>query len=287
MSKKPAGKANVPAKVSTKPNLPTKGEDEFYSGTSLPRGSENVTAADKLTPRITILEPLAPQLNKSNEKYIKGAKAGQFCDVEGRLVWDDQISLVCCHYARQHIEWSPRENRAKGRTTGFIKNHGSNPAILEKTTRNDKFENVLPNGNIIDEAMTFFCLNLMDNGTECFVALSRTRTKAGKLWLKLMQSIQIKHSNGTLFTPDYYYMVYNCMPKEISNDRGQWYTWDIEASGKNLLQFDPSRQLLEHAKAFNRAAQIGLGSGEYDASIAASMADQEHQATGDNEGQRM
>lgn len=286
MTKKPATKVNVPAKVATKANLPAIGQDEFYSGTNAPRGSENVTAADKLTPRISILEALAPQLNKSNEKFIKGAKAGQFCDVEGRLVWDDMIQLVCCHYARQHIEWVPRDKRGKGQTTGFVKNHGSNPAILEKTVRNDRYENVLPNGNIIDEAMTFFCLNLNDNANECFVALSRTRSKAGKLWLKLMQSIQIKHSNGTSFTPDYFYMVWNCMPKEVSNDRGQWFTWDIEASGQNIIQFDPSRTLLEKAKAFNRAAQIGLGSGEFDSSIAASLGENEHQASSDD-GSRM
>lgn len=256
MTKKPAGKALAPSKSK---NLPAKGDDEFYSGSKKPRGLENVTAADLIMPRITIIQALSPQLQKSKPEFIKGAKAGQFCDTAGKLTWDDELELICCHYARVHLEWAPRG----GKKSGLVANHGIDPSVMKRTQRDERNRAVLPNGNYIAETMTFFCLNVNDNGKECFVPMTSTQMKAARLWIQLMQGIRLETSAGVPFVPDCYYQSYVANVVEQSNNDGEWFGWNMTA-GTKTLELDPTRDLLERAKAFNAVASIGLSRGDYD-----------------------
>lgn len=258
MTKKPAAK--VPAKATGSKAL-AKADDEFFSGTKRPRGLENVTAADLILPRLTIIQALSPELQKSKpESYIKGAKAGQFLDKASKQTWDDEIELICCHYARVYLEWAPRS--AKGKQ-GLIANHGMDASIMRKITRDDRNRAVLPNGNYIAETMTFFCLNVTDGGKECFVPMTSTQMKAARLWIQLMQGIRLETSGGVPFVPDSYYQSYLANIIEQSNQDGEWFGWSMLA-GRRILDIDPSRELLERAKIWSQQASVGLSSGEYD-----------------------
>lgn len=258
MTKKPAGKALAPSKN----KLPAKGDDEFYSGSNKPRGLQNVTAADLVMPRMTIIQALSPQLQKSKPEFIKGAKAGQFCDTANKLTWDDELELVCCFYARIHLEWAPRNSNKKG----LQANHGTDASIMRKTNRDDRNRAVLPNGNYIAETMTFFCLNVNDHGRECFVPMTSTQMKAARLWIGLMQGIRLETSDGKPFVPDSFYQSYVANVVEQSNNDGEWFGWNMTA-GRRILDIDPSRELLERAKAWSITASTGLSRGDYDAAL--------------------
>src|SRR5271170_5598922 len=102
-------------------------------------GTENVKAKDVLIPRFTILQALSPQVVKKKAEYIEGAEVGDFCNVATGDIYKETATVIPCHFATSYIEWA--KNRG-----GLHANHGDNPSVMDKTTRNERNENVLPDG---------------------------------------------------------------------------------------------------------------------------------------------
>ena len=66
-------------------SLPANLMDDLYAGAG--QGMENITAEDMQIPFMRILQPLSPQLIKTDSKFIKGASAGDiFNTVTGQYL---------------------------------------------------------------------------------------------------------------------------------------------------------------------------------------------------------
>jgi hypothetical protein len=239
--------------VATKASTAVADASLFDNG---PTGFENVTSKDLLIPRIAILQALSPQINKKRSEYIEGAEQGDFCDTGTGDVFKESIDIVPCYYATQYLEWAPRDSGK-----GLIANHGTNRAVLDKTTKNDRNQNVLPDGNYIVETMTFFCLNLSAGGRQSFIPLSSAQLKAGRRWLTLMTNERLQRADGSEFTPPIFYRSWKATSIEQSNAKGSWMGWKFEP-GPTIIELDPTKGLLERAKAFFDMGQAGLAKGD-------------------------
>lgn len=248
-------KSEVKELTLSKPaGLPAEMGDEFKGMAS---GLEQVTANDLLIPRISILQALSPQLQKSKPEYIKGAEVGQFCDAGTGQVFEGSIQVIPCFFAKVFLEWAPR---ATGK--GLVHNHGTNSVILEKCKTDEKGRQTLPNGNYIAETATFHVLNLSAGGRRSFIPMTSTQLKASRRWLSLITAEKIRDSRGVEFTPPIFFRSWIATAREQSNAEGTWYGWHLEP-GQNIIELDATRSLLTQAKEFYEQARDGLVRGDF------------------------
>ena len=206
-------------------------------------GTENVKAKDVVIPRLVILQALSPQINKKKAEFIEGAEIGDFCNEATGDIYKESILVVPCHFATAYMEWG--KNRS-----GLAGNHGDDPSILAKTTQNDKRENVLPNGNTIQEQAQWFCL--LQNGSmwqRAFFPLKATNLKHSRKWLTLCQSEQVQLPSGELWKPPLFWRSWKLIIVDDSNDQGDWATFRPE-KGELIMDIDKERHLLRMCKSF-------------------------------------
>lgn len=240
----------VPKKQSTE--LATMG-DEFAGMAS---GLENVTANDIIIPRISILQALSPQLQKSKPEFIKGAAAGMFCDTATLELYEEQLHIIPCFYAKVFLEWAPRSSGK-----GLVHNHGTDASCLEKCTPDDKGRQTLPNGNYIAETATYYVLNMSAGGRRSFIPMASTQLKASRRWMTQITAEKLKRSNGQEFTPPIFFRSWIASPVEQSNNDGSWFGWKFEPA-QNIIELDPTKSLLKEAQDFYQQARDGLVRGD-------------------------
>jgi len=216
-------------------------DDELRSLQSM--GAENVTSANVLIPRLTILQGLSPQINRKKAEYIEGSEVGDFCNVATGDLYKDQILVVPCHFATAYIEWT--KNRG-----GLAANHGDDPSILKKCMRNERNENVLPNGNIVQETAQWYCL-LQDGHSwnRIFFPLKATNLKHSKKWMTLVMTEAVEMPDKTIWKPPLFWRSWHLIIIDDSNDQGDWATFRPE-KGEKILDLDPDRRLLRMCKSF-------------------------------------
>jgi hypothetical protein len=185
-------------------------------------GLENVGAGDLLVPRLTILQALSPQISKKKTEYIDGAEIGDICDVGTGEVFPDGVLFLPVYYRKDYLEWAPR---ASGE--GLVDIH-TDPAILDQTTRNERKQPVLPNGNLIAETAQFFGLNLTADCRKSFVPMGSTQLKKARKWLTLATGEKLTRADGTTYTPPLFYRCYHLTTAEESNSEGEWSGWKVE-----------------------------------------------------------
>ncbi|MCI0565224.1 MAG: hypothetical protein MN733_42700 [Nitrososphaera sp.] len=251
---KAPSKALVPS-VPSKQNLPALSDiEEFASQPTA--GLENVSGADLMIPRLTILQKLSPQLEEGHGQFIKNAKYGDFCDVGTGDVFRDELVIIPCFFARVFLEWAPRSS---GR--GLVGNHGTDGSLLSKCKPDEKKRMVLPNGNYIAETATYFVLNWSAGGRRSFLPLSSTQLKSSRRWMTLITSERLKNNAGIDFTPPIFYRSWVATTHDESNNDGTWKGWTFEA-GQTILELDPSKALLTEARSFYEQAKLGLVKGD-------------------------
>jgi hypothetical protein len=240
---------------------------EFDTGNDRPVGLENVTSRDLLIPRLTILQALSPQLQRRRPEYIENAKAGEFCDVGLNEVFGSSLILLPCYFARVYLEWGPR-----GSDKGLIANHGTDASIMEKTRPDENKRSVLPNGNYIAETATYFCLNLSANGRKSFIPLASTQLGASRRWMMKLTAERVKRPDGTEFVPPIFYRTWQASVAEQTNNQGTWFGWTF-SPGKTILDYDPTKNLLNEAKKFYASAAADIVKGEFNQEIEESTAE--------------
>lgn len=205
-------------------------------------GTENVSAANVLIPRLVILQALSPQLNKKKAEYIEGAEVGDFCNVATGDIYKESIEVIPCHFITNYLEW--KKNRG-----GLAANHGDDPSILQKAVRNDKSQNILPNGNMVEETAQWYLL-LKNGGTweRSFFPLKATNLKHSRKWMTLCRAETLQTSNG-LWKPPLFWRSWNLKIVDDSNDQGDWATFKPEKL-ESTVNIDPSRALLRECMSF-------------------------------------
>ena len=199
--------------------LPANVSDEFseFAGSGL----ENVGSDDLLVPRLSILQALSPQLKKTKSEFIPGAEEGDIADVGTGEVFEDGVWFLPVHYRKDYLEWAPRDTGK-----GLVTIH-SDPSILDKCSRNERNQPILPNGNIIVETAQFFGLNLSAGRRMCFIPMASTQLKKARRWNTLAMGEKLKRSDGSEFTAPLFYRTYQLTSAGESNNDGDWSGWVI------------------------------------------------------------
>lgn len=184
-------------------------------------GHENVTAADLIIPRITLLQALSPQINPKKGEFIEGAQVGDICDVGMGELISDPMWFLPVYYSKAWLEWAPRSGGG-----GLVAIHKTSD-ILKKTLLNDRKQSVLPNGNLISETAQFFGLNLSKGGRESFLPMTSTQLKKAKKWVTHTTSQKSHRKDGTEFSLPMWYRTYKLGTIEEGNQQGDWVGWTI------------------------------------------------------------
>jgi hypothetical protein len=119
------------------------------------------------------------------------------------------------------------------------------------TTVNDKGQTVRPSGNVLLPTAYHYVVILDPEAAPeaGVIAMTSTQLKKSKKWNSLMASMRLKGSNG-LFTPPTYAYQYRLSTVGESNDKGNWFGWEIEQG--DLIE---SKDLVSIAKDLARSAR--------------------------------
>jgi hypothetical protein len=218
-------------------------------------GAENVHAKDILIPRLTILQKLSPQLAKKKAEYIEGAELGDFCNVATGDIFKESITVIPCHFNTAYIEWG--KNRS-----GLVSNYGDDASVLKKCVRNEKNQNVLPNGNIIAETAQWYCL-IQDGASwsRVFIPLTSTNLKHSRKWMTLCRTENVQMPDNTMWKPPLFWRSWKLTAIEDSNDQGDWVTFRPD-KGPSVLEIDPDKHLIRLCMSFYEEVRTNVVRGD-------------------------
>ena len=210
-------------------------------------GFSGMNQEDFALPFLRLLTNTSPEVGS-----IDGAMPGMiYNSVTGELFDGKKgILVIPCAYVRQYIEWAPR-----GSGSGApIAYYPSTSDILSKTHREPgDNKDYLDNGNYIENTANHYVMVLDEKGlpSPALIVMKSTQLKKSRKWNSMMMSVKLSGKNG-LYTPPMYSQVYRLTTQKESNDKGQWFGWEVERVGS--LEDDQSYLA---AKAF--AESIGAG----------------------------
>lgn len=222
--------------------MATKGEDTkavpAVQGNTLPAtinlqedaniGRENMSAKDMAIPYIAVLQALSPQVKKGPNR-IDGAEEGDLFNTVSQEVWagEEGVHVIPCAFNSLYVEWAPRDSGG-----GYQGSH-TDASILDKCSRNELGQDILPNGNLIVFTNYHYCLvideqeNILDR---VVIPFSSTQLKKSRRWNSVMASITIPGNNGN-FNPPMFSHKYSLTTEHESNNKGEWYGFIIKNLG--------------------------------------------------------
>jgi hypothetical protein len=222
-------------------------------------GFENITQNDLGIPFLVILQKGSPEVDKENPKYVKGLEQRDIVNSISKVKLGDKLSPLTFTphgYQRLWVEWKPRTSGG-----GMVVAHATD-AILRETTKNDKGQDVLRNGNIISTTGYMFGYVFDVGGVPlpepmpAVIGFASTQLKACRTWLNWMQSLRITTSTGEQKTPPMYAYKWLLSTTPQSNPKGSWYGWKIDI-GEMHNSLDTVKLLAGEAKK-GLTARAGL-----------------------------
>ena len=190
-------------------------------------GLENVTQEDLVIPRLKLAQALSPQVQKHEGAFIEGISVGDIFNTVSNEFWSGEkgITVVPVAYKRVFLEWGPE------RGGGLIATY-DDPAILQQCTKNERYQDILPNGNQIQTTANHYVIHITDTGyNPVMLAMTGTQLKKSKRWNSMMASLKIKGADGRLFTPATFSHKYKLTAVPESNDSGSWFGWNVTNLG--------------------------------------------------------
>lgn len=216
-------------------------------------GMDQVRADDMSIPFLRILAQLSPQVNKRDGAYVEGAEAGMIYNTVANEAYDgdEGILVVPCYYNRRYVEWKPREKGG-----GYVSSYDPDDKIVHTTYRDDRGNDMLPNGNLLSNTAQFFVLLLSADGTptRCLITMTSTQLKKARKWVTQMQSRTAVGKNGIFVLP-MMSQVYRLRTVEERNDKGSWFGWEV--SHERALDLGTERMLFDMGVAFATSVRAG------------------------------
>jgi hypothetical protein len=218
-------------------------------------GFEFVQKKDLIIPQLKIAQTVNDEVDKKTPKYIEDLEVGEIFDSSSDTIYKDGVKLIPVSFRTNYIEWMP--NRS-----GFVAAHGDNDSILKQCDlvpdqQNPKRKrHILPNGNEIVEHAEWFCINVTENFKQVFLSMAVTQLGPSRKWLNAMKSEVLTKSDGTKFQAPMWFRAWHATTAEASNGKDSWALWKFSPSD-TILEIDPSKELLQNAKEFNRMIAEG------------------------------
>jgi len=216
-------------------------------------GMEDVRSEDMSIPFLRILAQLSPQVNKRDGAYVDGAEAGMIYNTVANEAYNGEtgVTVIPCYYSRRYVEWKPREKGG-----GYVGSYPADDPIVARAHKDEKGNDILPNGNLLTNTAQFFVLMLHEElgPQRCLITMSSTQLKKARKWLTQMQSLQARGKNG-MFTLPMMSQKYTLRTAEERNDKGSWFGWDVSRQGP--LDMANESDLFEMALTFAKSIKAG------------------------------
>ena len=169
--------------------------------------TENMTSDSFQIPRLYLLQKASDAVNKSSDKYVTDAEAGNILESATQSVYDGKtgITFVPAFYERTWIEWS-----ADGKS--FIKDHGSDLAVVHDGQYvGNSYKFPTKDGTEIRETANYYGL-LVDgaNVDPVVLPMSKTNLTSSKQFNMMMARLRIPHpkKQGETFNPASFWNAY-------------------------------------------------------------------------------
>lgn len=219
-------------------------------------GTEGMRTEDLLMPRLTILQALSPQVNERKSEYVEGAKIGLILNTATNKLFSS-VHFLPVAYQRRHIEW--KLNRG-----GLVNDYGTDDSIIHQCEPavDDKGRNWLktPKGNELVIAGTWYGLNLDDESSQGFIAMSSTQMKASRRWLTMATSERIRDPRtGGQVQPPLLYRSYVLSAVPQNKDQHEWFGWSIKPDKniEEIINESGNKGLLIDARNLFKAVSEG------------------------------
>ena len=240
---------------------PARQATDFFRPEDRPRNAIEPDR-DLLIPRLTIAQPMSPQLQADSSEYIPSLRAGQIFDRSTNSVFPDGVDVLVAYYAKQWVEW--HKDRSKRQ---IIKNWGMHrPKVGNGTgvTQDDKGRFVTAQG-VINETACFYVLNLTAGGKRAFISMTSTQFKTGKGWNTKLYGEEIVDNNGNLDQAPNYWRPWKLTTVRQQNEQGHWFGWVVNNDGTLTKDLPNALQLRDSAHAFMMDCENGLVVGDLSA----------------------
>ena len=184
---------------------------------------------DLAIPFIQILQKGSPQIDEDHPDHNQwaelGAKIGQFFNTVTQELNDD-ILVIPCGYLACYVEWKDRNTGG-----GWIGQHPIDTPLIGTCKRNEKNQDVLPNGNTLMLTHYHYCLIIGNHGaTPVVVSMTSTQLKKSRRWNTNLSTMRMDGANGP-FTPPIFSHMWKLSTVVESNDKGSWRGFQIALIG--------------------------------------------------------
>jgi|TARA_R100000084_G_C4643679_1_gene145365 hypothetical protein len=227
-------------------------EYETIAGT----GFEEVTAEDLAVPYLKILQVGSPECLPGGPKYNKEAKAGMIANSVADEYYnglEEGMLVVPCYYNRRFVEWMPERG-------GWAGSYEPNDPIVKTTTKNEKNEDILPNGNQLTATAQFFVFlvkeNAIDSPERAMLPMASTQLKKARKWLSQMQGLTGEGKNGRYVLP-MMSQLYRVKTHMEQKGEHTWFGYDIDRVRGLDLNDKAEKSLFSQAVDFAKSIKQG------------------------------
>ena len=221
-------------------------------------GCEDMTKDDMTIPRISILQSLSPQVQKTDDKFIEGAEAGNLLDTVRleTISGEEGVLIIPISYRTTYIEWKTRKNGG-----GFVADHGNDRSVLKSCQRNEETGAMInSDGNQIVQTAEYYAFKVdpeTGDASPLVLSMSGSQIKHSRRLNTMINMKREPHPSGQgSFNPAMFYSAFTFRTKPESNDQGSWFGWDIE-SHSNTIDLPNGNQIYLDARAFREQVKEG------------------------------
>lgn len=226
-------------------------------------GLENARPEDFGVPFLILVQKGSPEFDKTHakyaEKHIEGVQPGDVVNTSSRQILaaeNESLEVIPVYYVKQYVEWKPRTQGG-----GMVTVH-SDATILAQCKRNEKGQDILPNGNNVVTTAYFHVL--ASNGGEwapAVIGLSSTQLKSARQWLNLISG---NKRNGRVLPM--FSCTYLLSTRIESNTKGSWYGWNVER-GSIIEDAELATRAIEANTSASTQIVRAIGAGGDDDSV--------------------
>lgn len=204
---------------------------------------------DNIVPLIYIMQPLSPQLQRNNAKFVQGAMAGDIMlrNLTDPMVPGDQgIIFQHCFFDKDWVEWIPRNSGG-----GFVGRSKERPDdAVEKVDPQNKNKKrwFRPNGNeVIETRYHIGYVHMDDRRLPYVIPFSSTGHTVSRSWMFTMNSKRLPSGDVAAGWSS----LFKLITRERSNVSGTWFVFDPIDLGyvQSVEDYDLGERLYE---AFNK-----------------------------------
>ena len=230
---------------------------DFTVSSMVGAGFENVDASELAIPFLKIASSQTPEVKKGNAKHVEGLEEGMIFNSVTKEFYNG-IMAVPCFFRSRFVEWEKL-----GEGTGAPVNIYT-PEEVPALTRSehDGEDHYMVDGQIsrtfIVRTAEYFVLRLNDDGSfeRAQIIMQKTQYKKSRYWNTMMMNQKTNRKDGTLVTLPTFANVYNMKAIRESNNKNDWWGWNIRLE-KSVNGYPNPKNIAEEAQHFYKLVVSG------------------------------